>query len=74
MNRKLTTVAIVLLILSICGQSPAHAYFDANSGVYFLQIILGFAAVVWLTLKSSWNDFKKKPVEQMNSNTTDDNC
>jgi len=33
--------------------SPAQAYFDMGSGTYVVQVVLGFGAALWLSLKHS---------------------
>jgi amino acid transporter len=54
---------IITSILGLLFVPPAHAYFDVNTGTYLLQFILGFAAVIWLTMKQTWETkFKKKPL------------
>jgi len=49
---------------------PALGYFDLGTGTYMLQMILGFGAAIWLSMRTSWIRFgrsKKKAVTDNNA-------
>jgi len=37
--------------------APAYGYFDLGTGTYMLQMLLGFGAAVWLSMRTSWIRF-----------------
>ncbi|MBU6451923.1 MAG: hypothetical protein KGS72_09115 [Cyanobacteria bacterium REEB67] len=40
--------------------APAYGYFDLGTGTYIIQMVLGFGAAVWLSLRTSWIRFDRK--------------
>jgi hypothetical protein len=36
---------------------PALGYFDLGTGTYMLQMLLGFGAAIWLSMRTSWIRF-----------------
>jgi len=37
--------------------APAYGYFDLGTGTYMIQMLLGFGAAVWLSMRTSWIRF-----------------
>ncbi|HEY9772970.1 MAG TPA: hypothetical protein V6C81_04110 [Planktothrix sp.] len=51
-NLCLLDVLTLFLIYYLVIPPPAHAYFDLGVGAYMLQLVFGFGAAFWLSLKS----------------------
>ena len=68
LSNCLALFAIYYLLLP----APAYGYFDLGTGTYMLQMILGFGAAIWLSLRTSWIRFdrKKKGVTSAPADTT----
>jgi hypothetical protein len=61
----LTNCLVLFAIYYFITPPPALGYFDLGTGTYMLQMILGFGAAVWLSLRTSFIRYgrnKKKPV------------
>jgi hypothetical protein len=56
----LTAIWFVLL------PAPAQAYFDVNTGTYILQLVFGFGAAFWLSIKSTFAKRKMGPAIESN--------
>jgi hypothetical protein len=56
LSNCLALFAIYYLLLP----APAYGYFDLGTGTYIIQMVLGFGAAIWLSLRTSWIRFDRK--------------
>ena len=64
--KTLTIVALFLIALA-----PAHAYIDAGSGSYILQMTMAGILAFAYTIKLSWNRLKTFFVKPFTKNQTE---
>ncbi len=65
-----TNCLVLLAIYYFLTPPPALGYFDLGTGTYMLQMILGFGAAIWLSMRTSWIRFgrgKKKATADNNA-------
>ena len=57
-EREITMVCLLAVVLLIGVTLPAHAYVDAGSGSYMLQMSLAGVLAAIFSLKLGWQRFK----------------
>ncbi|MBS2008535.1 MAG: hypothetical protein JST01_15920 [Cyanobacteria bacterium SZAS TMP-1] len=50
----LSNCLILFAIYYFLMPAPAYGYFDLGTGTYMVQMLLGFGAAVWLSMRTSW--------------------
>jgi hypothetical protein len=51
---RVSSWLILFLIYYFCLAQPAHAYFDLGMGAFMIQMVLGFVAAIWLSMRTTW--------------------
>ena len=62
-------IAVVLVGVMLYISRPAHAYVDAGTGSYFLQMAIAMLAGVAFSLKMFWTQIKRGIVARFSAKT-----
>jgi hypothetical protein len=58
--RRAAPVALAVVVLTVFGARPAHAYLDGATGSMILQILVGAGAATFFMVKSRWRSLKAR--------------
>jgi hypothetical protein len=59
-SETFTNCLLLFAIYYLFLAPPAYGYFDLGTGTYMLQMLLGFGAAVWLSMRTSFIRFDRK--------------
>jgi hypothetical protein len=69
--RPLATNCLILVAFYyFLTPPPALGYFDLGTGTYMVQMLLGFGAAIWLSMRTSWIRFGRKKKAVADNNQT----